>query len=399
MKNKLKSMVATATFIRENKNDLMKNLPAYEHLLHVFKKAVDKYDRSHGDDRDDEPDYEDEQGQEDQMIDGEPSDDGDAADQWLKQHQQNAKDTQDAKTLDARASDASAKETDSGKKVYSKPWEPMGGYSPQQDAAIKQHLADGYSHREAERLSGVDKGPADYKSAMQSGIHPSEPSDKMMGHLKGMAKEWLDGARSRDLSNADSEKNPMKHAAGQMEQAHTEHVADYNKAHSDFLASDAIKGLDGGERHAAIKEWKNQWKSENPNYDQGLDGVAAVQGKYAEAAKIIGQKGKEIQGHIARGGSSEMPDMTTEEAMQHLGGGKTDEGYTQGNIIQDPTANFAAKNPRLVELLSQKDGSLDRMKRVDSASAIQGKVRLRKQPAPAAPAAPTASVPPKESGE
>jgi len=342
--SKLHSIVATAKFLRDNKAELMKNLPAYEVLLKTLKKAADDYEK-HGMSVVNDPD---------QSDDG-----GDEADKWLKEKEKAAPES-------------------AAKRTYSKDWEPRQDYSPKEAEAIQKLRDDGYSHREAERLAGAHKGPKDYRSALKSGINPSMPSDKMMGHLKGLAKEWLENARSHDLAHADEMQNPMKHASGQMEQAHKGHTADFHQAYSDFLSSDAVKDLSPRDRHKTVQEWKNKWKEANPHYEAGLANVSRVQSKFADAAKNIEQKSKETSEHIARGGVSEVPGLSDQEAMQHLGGGKTEAGYTGGSIIKDPSAAFAAKNPRYIKLLNQ--DQMDRVKRVDSASALQGKVRVRKKP-------------------
>lgn len=355
--SKLHSIVATAKFISENKQELMKNASSYEHMLRTLKKAANEYEKN-GMSIVDDPDQ---------------SEEDDDAAKWLKEQ-------------------ASSKAAPA-KKSYSKDWEPRKDYSAKETEAVNKLIQDGYSHREAERLAGAHKGPRDYRSALNSGVNPSMPSDKMMGHLKGMAKEWLESARSSDLANADEMKNPMKHASGQMEQAHKEGTADYHKAYSDFLSSDNIKNLSARERHGAVQDWKNKWKQENPDYEENLENVSRVQGKFADAAKNIEQKGKEISEHIARGGVSEVPEMTDQEAMQHLGGGKNEEGMSAGSVIKDPAAAFAAKNPKYVKMLSA--DQMDRVKRVDSAAAQQGKTRIRK----AGQAPQAQSAPPKPEGQ
>lgn len=342
--SKLHSIVAAAKFIRENREELMKNLSSYEHLLSTLKKAADDYEK-HGMSVVDDPNQ---------------SEEEDDADKWLKEKE--------------------TSKSEPAKNIHSKDWEPRSDYSPKEAAAIKKLTDDGYSHREAERLAGAHKGPRDYRSALRSGVNPSMPSDKMMGRLKGLAKEWLDNARSHDLANADEMKNPMKHASGQMEQAHKESTGDYHKAYSDFLSSDKVKDLSPRDRHKAVQEWKGKWKQDNPDYEEGLENVSRTQSKFADAAKNIEQKNKETEEHIARGGVSEIPEMSDQEAMQHLGGGKSEEGYTGGSIIKDPVAAFAAKNPQYVKLL--KPDQMDRVKRVDSAAASQGKVRVRKPKEP-----------------
>jgi hypothetical protein len=352
--SKLHSIVAAAIFVKENKEELMKNLSSYEHILSILKKAADDYEKQDISGVDD-PDQ---------------SDNDDPVDEQSKE--------------DTPKQEPSAPQ----KRIYSKDWQPRSDYSPKEAEAVKKLLEEGYSHREAERLAGAHKGPRDYMSAMKSGVNPSMPSDKMMGHLKELAKEWLENARAHELSHADEMKNPVKHASGQLEQAHRGHVQNYHQAYSDFLSSDAVKDLPPRDRHKAVHEWKSKWKQENPDYEEGLENVSRVQSKFADAAKNIEQKNKETTEHIARGGVSEIPEMSDQEAMQHLGGGKTEEGYVGGSIQKDPAAAFAAKNPKYVKLLNQ--DQMDRMTRVDSAAAHQGKVRIRKKAAttPDMPSAP-----------
>jgi hypothetical protein len=305
----INSILATIDFIHQNKDELTKNLSAYEHLLHTLKKAADEQ----------------------------------------------------------------------SKKLYSKDWEARKDYTPQESAAIKKYIDDGYSPREAERLAGAHQGPKNYKAALQSGINPSMPSDKMMGSLKGLAKEWLDSNRSRDLAQSDAIKNPLKHASGQMEQAHQKHTGNYHEAYSDFLSSDDVKNLSPRDRHKAVSEWKNKWKQNNPDYEEGLtSNISQTQSKFADAAKNIEHKNQEAAQHIALGGAGDVHDMTDQEAMQHLSGSQNDEGYSGGSIIKDPAADFAAKNPRYIKILNQEQ--MDRVKRIDAAAAAQGKTRTPSQP-------------------
>jgi len=329
--SKLYSIIATVKFVKNNKEELMKNVSAYEHILNTLKKAVNDYEN-------DEPE----------------------ADQPDEEDSNTEKDPVD---------------TDTPKRVYSKDWSPRQ-YSDKESAAIREHINNGYSPREAERLAGAHNDATNWQDALKSGVNPSMPSDKMMGHLKDLAKEYLETIRSHELANADEMKNPMKYASGQMEQVHKERTKDYSQAYDDFLESDTLKDLSPRDRHKAVQEWKGKWKEANPDYEKGLEAVSQVQSKFADAAKNIEQKNKEISDHIGRGGASEVPEMSAQEAMQHLGGGKAEEGYTGGSIIKDPTAAFAAKNPKLAELLRPEQH--DRMKRVDSAAAQQGKVRTRK---------------------
>jgi hypothetical protein len=160
-----------------------------------------------------------------------------------------------------------------------------------------------------------------------------------------------------------------------MLQAHEANTGDYSKAHSDFLNSDKVKGLKGRDRHAAIQQWKSDWKKANPGFGEGLAQASQAQQGFGEAKQAAKETLEDKMRHIMSGGQSMPTDMSAQEAMQHLGGGKTEAGY-QGTIVQDPSTSFAAKNPKL--LASMKPEQQDRLKRIDSAAKSQGIVRRKK---------------------
>ncbi len=258
---------------------------------------------------------------------------------------------------------------------YNKDWQPRTDYTPEQAAAVEGHKKNGYTHREAERMAGAHKGPMDFMSAMKSGVNPSMMSDKMMGDLKPLAKMWLEEADKKEKLNANPEVNPMKAAAGKLTQAHEAAHADYSKAYNDFLGSDEVKGLKGKDRHQAIQKWKTDYKTSNPEHEAGKESVSTAGQAFKENKGAAKQNLQDKIAHITSGGQSMPAEMSANEAMQHLGGGKTEEGY-QGTIVSDPSASFAARNPKL--LASLQPEQQERLKAVDSAAKSQGKVRIRK---------------------
>jgi len=309
--------------------------------------------------------------------DGEGGDDAtetDEADQWLKE---NADESE-------RPSKPEQSDAPKEKKAYSKDWEP-GTYTPEQQSKINALRSEGYSHREAEHMAGAYKGPKNYQEAMKSRVKPSMPSEKMLNRLKELSGEWLQNAKSNERANADEMKSPIKYAAGQMEQAHKAGTANFQAAYNDFLQSDSVKNLSPRERHGAVQKWKSDWKAQNPEHDAGLQDVSKVQAKFADADKNIKDRNDEIADHIGRGGVSNPAEMSDEVGLQNLGGGKDEEGKQTGTIIKDPLTDFAAKNPRYAKMLS--DEQMERLNRVNSAAAAQGKVRSAPSTDPAAPAA------------
>jgi hypothetical protein len=260
-----------------------------------------------------------------------------------------------------------------GTSNYSGDWKPSSELSDEQTAAIKQHMEDGYSEREAHRFAGSHKEEVDFMKALKSRIKPSMMSDKMIDDMKGLAKEWLSNADRHEKLNADIEKNPMKHASGRMLAAHEENMGDYKKAYNDFLSSDEVKDLKGRERHKAISAWKKQYREENPDHTEKISNVSQAQGSFGESREASKQSLQDKLANIISGGGFS-PDEThsTQAGAQHAGISLGGEGEKPtGSITKDPMSSFAAGHQKLVGMLS--DEQKARFDRINSARASQGK--------------------------
>lgn len=252
------------------------------------------------------------------------------------------------------------------RKSGSNEWQPHGEYTPEQEEKMQGLMDEGYSHREAERMSGAYRGPSDFQSALKHRIKPSQPSEKMMGTLKELAGHWLDRADKQARLTADEKKNPMKHAEGQIMQSHHDANKDYKEAYHGFLNSEELKGLSGRERHKAIKEFKAKWHEDNPDHkEKVLQAANHAREQFSSARKNVASDLEQQRADIAFGGRSE--GMSAQEAAQHIGGGKTEEGYI-ASVKQDPVSKLAQKNPKLAEQYRSqlKPEQLDRLKRIDS---------------------------------
>ena len=302
------------------------------------------------------------------------SEEDDDAAKWLKE--------QEGKQAEG-SEEAPDQEAPKEKKVSSSgysDWAARNDYSPEHQAAIKQHMEDGYSHREAERLAGAHQGPTDFQTALTHSVRPSQPSERMLSELRGMAGPWLKNADRYSKLNADPEKNPQKFAAGQMLQAHETHSKDYNKDYHNFLSSDDVKGLSGRDRHKAVRDWKNQWHSDNPEHKENIGNVSDAQKHYKEAGDVRQKSLQERIHHITSGGVGMPVDMSMAEAAQHVGGQKTDEGYS-ATTVKDPSVSFAQSNPELLRVLNQHKNApavVDRFHRINAAKASPS-VKIRKK--------------------
>jgi hypothetical protein len=326
-------------------------------VIAALKKARGEDDEDYGYDP---QDYGDDQQLSDEDLEGlnvtdDPfSDEDDEAAKWLRENDvQGRGQVPESQGTSEEDEEAPQEVTDKPKKSsgYSE-WKPHGQYTPEQSAKMKQLVGQGYSDREAERIVGAHRGPTDFQSALKHTVKPSQPSEKMLGELKELAGHWLERADRHSKLNADPEKNPQKFAAGKMMQAHEEHSKGFKEAYDSFLNSDELKGKKGLDRHKAIQEWKSNWKSRNPDYKENIGNVSQAQSHYKEAHEARKKNVDEALQHILTGGYNPEA-MSDQEAAQHVGGEKTDQGYT-ATTIKDPSASFAERNKTFVDTMKQK---------------------------------------------
>jgi hypothetical protein len=250
-------------------------------------------------------------------------------------------------------------------------WKPQDKYHPDHDAAIKEHMANGYSHREAERLVGAHKAPTDFYGALRSGTRPSEPSPKMLAQMKELAHGWLRNAERHAGETADAEVNPQKYASGKTLAAHDAAHKDFASDYEKFLGSDDLKKLTGRARVQAVNEWKSKWHEANPEHKEQAKQAASSGKALAEAGDARKKRLQEGQASLLTAGMSSGEDNPMagefssgaagesqghQAAAQMVGAAEKDggEGGYETNIKKDPHAVFAEKNPEYIKHLKTK---------------------------------------------
>jgi hypothetical protein len=286
------------------------------------------------------------------------------------------------------------------KKSSSREWEMSKNHTPQEMAEMNKLIQEGYHPREAAHL--VSKGlggrgePRDFMRALTSGVKPTMMSDKMMGEMRDVARQWLDNYHTKTAKYLEPEKNPIKHASAQMKAAHQGRSAKFDKEFSDFLASDELKGKSPMERHKAVQAWKTDWRSKNPEHDASIVDVnqAGKQFKESEAARR--QHVDEIKAHLVHGGMPvesasgeefESAPMTGRAVAEHMGLKQDEEGGMQYATTKDPAMQFAGAHKKFIE--SQLAPQV-RAKQAQQAPAAP--VAVSAEPKPAAPAEPAKAV-------
>lgn len=247
-------------------------------------------------------------------------------------------------------------------------WKARDKYEPHHDEAIKEHMKNGYSHREAERLAGAHQAPTDFYSALRGSTRPSEPSPKMLEQMKGLSHEWLRNAERKNADRAEADVNPQKYASGKSLAAHEAAHKDFSGAYNDFLNSDEVKGLSGRARHTAVQNWKNKWSQENPDHKEAAVQAASSGKALSEANEARKKRLDEGRASILTAGFSSGEDnpMSGEfssnisgeqkgnAAAQSVGGEQDEDGGFSTNIKKDPNLVFAEQNPEYIKHLKGK---------------------------------------------
>lgn len=296
-----------------------------------------------------------------------------------------------ARQLYKAIGDGSDDDKPAERKRFGSDWAPTTDLTPEQQDAIKELMDSGYSEREAHRDVGTHSENHDFSAAVRSSVRPSMMSDKRINELKSLAKEWLENADRHEKLNADIEKNPMKHAAGQLMSAHEQHMGDYTKAYNEFLQSDELKDLSPIERHKKVSQWKKDFRASNPSHAESIANASSAQTNVPEARQAAKQSLNDRLSHILSGGGfSPDESHSTEAGMQHAGiqpSGKEEGAQAAGTTQKDPFTAFGESNKKLLGMLSEEQK--DRLKRVNNAAAIQGKQpNIETQPKTEAPPKP-----------
>ena len=348
------------------------------------------FDDERGSDEDEEPSYEDED--EAYVRGGKGDEDEESeADKWLRENDPSfaSKDEEEPAAEDssyedempemdlpdAKATDEDEEEAPAAPKKPSRmgEWKPQAQYKPEHDKAIKEYMGQGYSHREAERLANAHVAPGNFYDALRSSTRPSEPSPKMLEHMKGLAHEWLRNADRKTSESAEADVNPQKYASAKTLAAHDAAHKDFNKDYDAFLQSDELKNLTGRARHQAIQSWKQKWQEANPEHHDAAVAAAGSGKALAEANKARKQRLQEGQaslltagfssgednpmaGEFSSGAAGETPETRGMSAAgQNVGAEQDDDGGGfQTNIKKDPNLVFAQQNPEYMKHLKEK---------------------------------------------
>lgn len=284
----------------------------------------------------------------------------DDASKWLEENEKKNKAPSDDEEADDYGSEDDPKELD------------MGGDKPKAKRSMDEEENENQSERSA-RPEG-DKKPAgnarskiaapnkaqqaapgtedEVEDVKQNKRFP-QPSKDDITEMRQHTRPWEQRSRDYTRLKAEAHKNPVLHHEGQIVEARNNSHRSFKDAHHAFTNSDDYKNADPISQMDMEDDFKKKFHEENP--DHLTNAVRAH-----EEAHVKGSKAKDLHAasrdeqirHVMRGGAQSDNAMSAEEAMQHAGGSKTDEGTT-GSMIQDSASSFAHGNQDMLNQMTQ----------------------------------------------
>lgn len=188
--------------------------------------------------------------------------------------------------------------------------------------------------------------PSETKTRSQEMV---EPTMEELNALRMHTRPWEQRARDLIKLKADPKKNPFLARDGHIVEARNLAHKNRQSAYNELINSDNYKNADPISQMEMDEKFERDWKTNNPTHT-----AQAVQAHITAHEK--GQKNKELfDAHkeaqirnIIEGGATPEQTYSAEEAMQHAGGAKGEEG-TIGSIVSDPHSSFAMGNQEFIK--------------------------------------------------
>jgi hypothetical protein len=194
-----------------------------------------------------------------------------------------------------------------------------------------------------EGMGGKEEVPAE----VSEGRFP-QPTRNELAEMRQYARPWEQRAREKTRLEADASKNPVLAHEGKLVEARNLSHKDHQEAYGKMQASPEYQNADPITQMEMDSKFEADWHKQNPEY---LANAAKAHAQaHIEGLKGMGEGAKakkEAIQHVRMGGAQAEEPMSTEEAMQHAGGAKGEEG-TVGTMVQDPATKFAREHQQFL---------------------------------------------------
>lgn len=208
--------------------------------------------------------------------------------------------------------------------------------------------------REARRSIGEGQGgPTQDQGPQAQEVRPEgrfpQPSREELAEMRQYTRPWEQNARERTRLEAEPAKNPVLHSEGKMLEAKNAAHKQQQDAYKAMQASPDYQNADPVTQMEMDSKFESDFHKQNPDNLSNAAKLHSEAHNKASGARDVhaAAKHENIQ-HVLQGGAQSDTGMSTEEALQHAGGTKGEEG-TEGSMIQDPSASFASGNKAFLD--------------------------------------------------
>jgi DNA-directed RNA polymerase specialized sigma subunit len=197
---------------------------------------------------------------------------------------------------------------------------------------------------------------SDYEKPERTKARFKEMSPERLSILKHLAGHWLDHYDKIRMKEASAKNNPLLFAEGHRQAASIAAHRDFDAELKKLQESQEFRTMPKMAQLKAIVDFKKKFLATNPDFHQkALDQINDAQ-RIKDTAIGLANKEKQMkESEMIHGGSAMMPStgMSAEEAAQHAGGTKDEDGGYSVNITADPKVGFAAGNKNFLNLVAQ----------------------------------------------
>jgi len=285
-----------------------------------------------------------------------PDDEESAGDDWLKEndpkkgdeyeeygegededaHQKNIRDDESAEEIPGEEDEAGEAAPSAAPKI-----------SEKELAAMPKAIRDIYAKTQPKggQPQKVEEAAPEVKRSSRF----RQPTAEELQSMRAYTRPWEQRARETVKLKADPSKNPVLAHQGELIEAREKVHGGRKSAYQQLINSDDYKNADPMQQMEMDDNFERDWKQKNPEHLKTAlaEHHAADKKGRTAGAQHAATKDANIR-NIIMGGSNPGETMSTEEALQNVGGVKGEEGTT-GRIAQDPAAAFAGSNPDFIK--------------------------------------------------
>jgi hypothetical protein len=252
--------------------------------------------------------------------------------------------------------------------------EPSAEAGAEEVAPATSTAAAGKPASEAEAQSQSQPSMEEPEEEVKSGRF-RQPSLEEIRDLRAYTRPWEQRAREMTKLQADPSKNPVLAHQGHIIEAREMHHKNRKDAYQKMVNSEDYRNADPIQQMEMDASFEKDWHAKNPEHlKQAVEAHHSAHMKGVKSHDVHAAAKDAAIRDMLSGGSMPEESMSTEEALQHAGGVKGEEG-TQGTIIRDRASSFAASNPEFINQYAKeyknkakKVGNIDEMGEYDEGS-------------------------------